>query len=412
MLLTARQAQAAKARPKAYGVPDGGGLTLWITPDDHRYWHFRYRMGGKQPRISLGTYPAVSLQQARERAAECRALVANGIDPRKKRRDEKHRDALAQINTLKAAAEYWYKHKAEAGRAAATLAKIRIYLDKDILPELGDKPLQHIMHADCARLQERIEKRDAHDVAKKTRGWLKQIFSQAIARGLCENNPASELRAIAAAGPAVKHHPHLLEPELPEFLKALDRSTSRLTARVAASMTLWTASRPGMVRHAEWVEIDFDKALWTVPAVKMKMRKAHVVPLPTQLLGALRELHQLTGRGQYLFPGIGTKHPILSENTINLVFSKIGYKGRLVGHGTRHTASTLLREHGWTKDHVEAQLSHVEEGVAGDYNQALYLPHRTAMMQWYANYLDTLKVGITPAQHRKFEKQVNRRLRS
>ena len=177
-------------------------------------------------------------------------------------------------------------------------------------------------------------------------------------------------------------------------------------------MTLWTASRPGMVRHAEWVEIDFDKALWIVPAVKMKMRKAHVVPLPTQLLAALPELHQLTGRGQYLFPGIGTKHPILSENTINLVFSKIGYKGRLVGHGTRHTASTLLREHGWTKDHVEAQLSHVEAGVAGDYNQALYLPHRTAMMQWYANYLDALKVGITPAQISKFEKQVNRRLRS
>jgi hypothetical protein len=204
----------SKARPKAYGIADGGGLTLWITPDDHRYWHFRYRIGGKQPRISLGTYPAVSLQQARERAAECRALVANGIDPRKKRRDEKHRDALVQINTFKAAAEYWYKHKAEAGRATATLNKIRTYLDKDILPELGDKPPQHITHADCAKLQERIERRDAHNVAKKTRGWLKQIFSQAIARGLCENNPASELRAIAAAGPAVKHHPHLLEPAL------------------------------------------------------------------------------------------------------------------------------------------------------------------------------------------------------
>jgi hypothetical protein len=163
----------------------------------------------KQPRISLGTYLAVSLQQARERAAECRALVANGIDLRQKRRDEKYCDALAQINTSKGAAEYWYKHKAEAGRATATLAKIRTYLDKDILPELGDKPLQHTTHADCARLQEPIENRDAHKVAKKTRGWLKQIFSQAIARGLCENNPASELRAIAAAGPAVKHHPHL-----------------------------------------------------------------------------------------------------------------------------------------------------------------------------------------------------------
>lgn len=407
MPLTAREVQTAKPKAKPYGIADGGGVFLWITADDHKYWHFRYSINGKQQRISLGPYPSISLQQARERAAECRALVANGIDPSRKRRDEKHRDALAQINTFKAAAEYWYEHKSNAGRAPATLAKIRTYLDKDILPELGDKPLQYITRADCAKLQERIEKRDAHNVAKKTRGWLKQIFSQAIARGLCENNPASELHAIAAAGPKVKHHPHLLEPELPDFLKALDRSTSRLTARVAAWMTLWTASRPGMVRHAEWIDIDFDNALWTIPAAKMKMRRDHVAPLPKQLLAALRELHQLTGCDRYLFPGIGTKHPILSENTINLVFSKIAYKGRLVGHGTRHTASTLLREHGWTKDHVEAQLSHVEEGVAGDYNQAMYLPQRTAMMQWYADYLDALKVGMTPTQQKKFEKRVN-----
>jgi len=407
MPLTAREVQTAKPAAKPYGIADGGGLFLWVTADGRKYWHFRFSINGKQPRISLGTSPVISLQQARERAAECRALVANGVDPRNHRRDEKQRDALVQSNTFKAAAEFWYRRKDEAGRAASTLAKIRTYLDKDILPELGDKPLQHITRGDCAKLQERIEKRDAHNVAKKVRGWLKQIFSQAIARGLCENNPASELRSIAAALPKVKHYPHLLEPELPEFLKALDHSTSRLTARVAAWMTLWTASRPGMVRHAEWIDIDLDHALWTVPAAKMKMRRDHVVPLPKQLLAALRELHQLTGRDRYLFPGIGTKHPILSENTINLVFSKIGYKGRLVGHGTRHTASTLLREHGWTKDHVEAQLSHVEEGVAGDYNQAMYLPQRSAMMQWYADYLDALKIGITPAQQRKFEKQVN-----
>jgi integrase len=407
MPLTAREVQTAKPAAKPYGIADGGGLFLWVTADGRKYWHFRFSINGKQPRISLGTSSAISLQQARERAAECRALVANGVDPRNHRRDEKQRESLAQTNTFKAAAEFWYQHKDQAGRAASTLAKIRTYLDKDILPELGNKPLLHITRGDCAKLQERIEKRDAHNVAKKVRGWLKQIFSQAIARGLCENNPASELRSIAAALPKVKHYPHLLEPELPEFLKALDRSTSRLTARVAAWMTLWTASRPGMVRHAEWVDIDFDHALWTVPAAKMKMRRDHVVPLPEQLLAALRELHQLTGRGRYLFPGIGTKHPVLSENTINLVFSKIGYKGRLVGHGTRHTASTLLREHGWTKDHVEAQLSHVEEGVAGDYNQARYLPQRSGMMQWYADYLDALRVGITPAQQIKFEKQVN-----
>jgi integrase len=313
MPLTAREVQTAKPAAKPYGIADGGGLFLWVTADGRKYWHFRFSINGKQPRISLGTSPVISLQQARERAAECRALVANGVDPRNHRRDEKQRDALVQINTFKAAAEFWYQRKDEAGRAASTLAKIRTYLDKDILPVLGEKPLQHITRGDCAQLQERIEKRDAHNVAKKVRGWLKQIFSQAIARGLCENNPASELRAIAAVGPKVKHYPHLLEPELPEFLKALDRSTSGLTGRVAAWMTLWTASRPGMVRHAEWVDIDFGRALWTVPAAKMKMRRDHVVALPKQLLAALRELHQLTGRDRYLFPGIGTKHPILFD---------------------------------------------------------------------------------------------------
>ena len=166
-------------------------------------------------------------------------------------------------------------------------------------------------------------------------------FSQAIARGLCENNPASELGAIAAPTPKAKQYPHLLEPELPAFLQALRRSTSRTPARVATWLVLLTASRPGVVRYAEWTEIDFDRALWSIPADKMKARRDHVTPLCRQALEALRELHRMTGRGRYLFPGIGAKQPVISENTINLTLNKVGYKGRLVGHGSRHTASTL-----------------------------------------------------------------------
>jgi integrase len=149
-------------------------------------------------------------------------------------------------------------------------------------------------------------------------------------------------------------------------------------------MTILTASRPGMVRYAEWTEVDLDGALWTISAEKMKMRRSHVTPLPSQLIKALTELKKLTGRHKYVFPGIGTKHEVISENTINLVFSKIGYKGRMVGHGTRHTPSTLLREHGWIKDHVETQLAHLEVGIAGDYNHARYLVQRRSMIQWYA----------------------------
>lgn len=165
-----------------------------------------------------------------------------------------------------------------------------------------------------------------------------------------------------------------------------------------------------MVRFAEWVEIDFDNALWTIPAEKMKTRRDHVVPLSQQALEALHELHQITGRGRYLFPGIGAKQPVISENTINLTLRKIGYRNRLVGHGTRHTASTLLREHGWEKDHVEAQLAHKEAGVSGIYNKAVYLPQRRSMMQWYADYLDYLDCladGMTPAQRADFDRSVN-----
>jgi integrase len=162
-----------------------------------------------------------------------------------------------------------------------------------------------------------------------------------------------------------------------------------------------------MIRWAEWPEFDLKAAEWTIPAAKMKTRRDHTVPLSRQAVAALLDLQRMTGRGRYLFPGIGAKQPVISENTINLTLGKIGYRGRLVGHGTRHTASTLLREHGWTKDHVEAQLAHKEEGVSGIYNQAQYLPQRRAMMQWYADYLDSLEAGMTPAQRAEFDRRVN-----
>ncbi|MCO1371125.1 integrase arm-type DNA-binding domain-containing protein [Burkholderia multivorans] len=404
MTLTALQVQAAKPRSKPYGLPDGNGLFLWVTTDARKYWHFRFRFEGKQPRISLGCYPELSLQQARLAASECQALIAQRIDPRTERRNQKRPDVDDLFST---SAERWLQSKRDSGKASSTVDKFRTYLDKDILPVLGHKRMSDITRADCTRVQERIEARNALNVSKKVRGWLREIFSQAIARGLCEFNPASELKVIAKAAPRSKAYPHLLEPELPDFLNALDQPNSRSIALTAARMTLWTASRPGMVRFAEWTEFDLDTGWWTLPATKMKMGRPHLVPLPTQLIAELRELKKLTGRHRYLYPGSGWKNETISENTINRLFGRIGYKGRLVGHGTRHTASTLLREHGWDKDHVESQLSHKEGGVAGDYNQAQYAPQRAAMMQWYADYLDALKAGLTAEQRENFARRVN-----
>jgi integrase len=204
-------------------------------------------------------------------------------------------------------------------------------------------------------------------------------------------NPASELRHIAQEGHQEKQYPHLLEDELPAFLKALRRSKSKRVTEIMTWLVLRTACRPGMARKAEWSEFDLDKGLWSIPAGKMKMKRDHVIPLSSQTVADLREQQEISGRGRYVFPGFGSVNPTMSENTINKCLRLIGYGGKLVGHGSRHTASTLLREHGWHKDFVEAQLAHQEKGVAGVYNKAQYLEQRKEMMQWYSDYLDALE---------------------
>lgn len=387
MRLTSREITNSKPRTKPYGLADGGGLFLWINPNGKKFWHLRYSFDLKQHRISLGPYPAMSLQLARERAAEARALLARDINPGQKRKQDKLKTIESQTNTFRITAEEWYQGKIKAGRASSTLHQMRTYLDRDVLPALGNKYLPSISRADCSAVQELIEKRGSLNASRRVRQWLREIFSYAIAKGRCENNAASELKTIALPTPVSIPYPYLLESELPEFLKALDRSTSRQITHTAALMALWTASRPGMIRFAEWSEIDLENALWTIPAKKMKMRRMHVCPLARQLVELLRKLHTITGRHQYLFPGIGPKNPTLGGNTINLVFQKIGFKDKMVGHGSRHTASTLLREHRWEKDYVDMQLAHKKTGTSGIYDHAAYLPQRRAMMQWYVDYV-------------------------
>ena len=395
----------AKEYREPYGVDR---LYFVVGPTGRKRWEVRFKKeNGKWGWHGLGGYPDVTAKKAREKAQAAQALVSEGIDPIQHKVALKAARDAAVIHPFRESVAYWYQRKVSDGLAESTLRLMRGYLDNDILPALGDKPIAEITPKDCAALQEKIEARGATNTRDKIRVALRQIFSQAIARGLCEVNPASELVTIATKKPRAKPYPHLLEPELPAFLHAMRGSTSRTPARTATWLCLWTASRPGMVRWAEWSEFDLDAGLWTIPAEKMKMRRAHLVPLSRQALEALRELQRMTGRGRYLFPGIGAKQPVISENTINLTLRKIGYKGRLVGHGTRHTASTLLREHDWAKDYVEAQLAHQEEGMAGIYNQARYLPQRRAMMQWYADYLDCLADGMTPAQRADFDTRVN-----
>ncbi|WP_129138771.1 tyrosine-type recombinase/integrase [Modicisalibacter coralii] len=384
-----------------YRELDGNGLYFRVRKNGSKSWNLRYkRPNGKWAWLGLGGFPAVSGKAARKEAQRLSGMAADGIDL------AVYRQGLQEQHLFEAAAEDWYQAKLAAGRAYGTTRQMRLYLDSDILPAIGKKALGAVTRADCTKIQEGLEKRGAHNVAKKTRSWINQIFSRAIAQGKCDLNPASELRHIAAEAPKTTHYPHLLEPDLPKFIQALRGSNSRVISRIAVWMVLRTASRPGMVRLAEWSEFDLDEALWSIPAEKMKMRRDHLVPLSSQNVEDLRQLHEITGRCRWVFPGNGPKNPTLSENTINKVIAMVGYKGKLVGHGSRHTASTLLREHGWHRDLVEAQLAHKEHGVAGVYNQASYLGKRRKMMQWYSDYLDALEQGMVSEKSEWFANKV------
>jgi len=371
---------------KDYLELDSPGLYFRVKNTGTKSWVLRYKKpNGKWAWKGLGGFPGLSGKAARKKAADLLKQASDGVDL------SEPEGGASSVPAFREVAEQWYQRKANAGRSQATLSQMRRYLDKDVLPAIGDLPLDQITRRQCAEIQEGLQNRDAHNIARKVRGWVRQIFSLSIGLGLCENNPASELGAIAQEAPKTQHYPHLYEPELPEFLRALRNSNSRGITLAAIWTVLRTACRPGMVRFAEWPEFDLENGLWTLPAEKMKMRRDFVLPLARQTVSELTALHEVTGRERFVFPGNGSVNPVMSENTINKALRLIGYQGKLVGHGARHTASTLLREHGWDKQFVEAQLAHQEDGVAGVYNKAQYLAPRREMMQWYSDYLDELE---------------------
>jgi len=386
----------AREYREAYGLDR---LYFVVSPSGRKRWEVRYKhpITQKWSFMGVGGYPDTKAKKARAQAIQIAELVADGIDPRE------HLRGGGSVRTFGVVAEQWYEHKQMQGRSAKTLTKMRHWLDNDALPALGDMAVADVSRADCVRVQKGIEARKAFNIAEKSRAFLRRIFDFAIAHGYCENNPASNLLDVAAPAPVSKPRPHLLEEDLPDFLRALRMTTSRRSTRLAAWMVVWTASRPGMVRWMEWSEIKGKS--WHIPAEKMKMRRDHVVPLCRQALQALEEMRPLSGRSRYVFTGEGAKLPVLSDAAINRCFSNAGYKERMTGHGARHTAKTLLSEHGWPLQWTEIQLAHKPIGLEGVYNQASYLEQRRKMMQWYADYLEALEVGMTKVKRDKFKRR-------
>jgi integrase len=338
--------------------------------------------------LSLGEWPGVSLAEARERRDEARALVAQGIDPSAERRAAKDADAL----TFEAIACEWI---ARQDLAPATAKKHHWLLERHVLPALGAKPIASITAADVLAMLQALEGRGLLETAMRARSMVSCVFRHAVSTLRAPGDPTVALRG-AIKSPKVRHHAAVTDPrQLGDLLRALWTYRGGFVVASALKLAPLVFVRPGELRNAEWQEIDLDAATWCIPAHKMKMRQAHIVPLSTQVVAILRELEPLTGRGQYVFPSPRTPRRCMSENATTAALRALGYSGdTMTAHGFRSTASTLLHEQGYPSDVIERQLAHRESNAVKDaYNRAAHLPERVKMMQAWADYQDGLRKG-------------------
>lgn len=389
MKLNARQVDTAKPREKAYKLADGAGLYLEVVPSGSRYWRMKYRFNGKEKRMAFGVYPAVSLVQARALRDEAKKKLAEGIDPSFAKKEEKLVRDVRLNNTFQAVALEWHGTKVSRWSEGYASDIIEAF-NKDIFPYIGQQPVNEIKPLVLLNVLRRMESRGATEKAKKVRQRCSEVFRYAIVTGRAEYNPAADLTS-AMSGHESKHYPFLTVEELPDFFKALAGYTGSPLVVLAARLLILTGVRTGELRGAFWSEFDLEKAVWEIPAERMKMKRPHLVPLSTQALEIVQQLKGMTGQYPLVFPGRNDPRKTMSEASINQVFKRIGYTGKVTGHGFRHTMSTILHEEGFNTAWIETQLAHVDKNaIRGTYNHALYLEGRREMMQWYADCIDNI----------------------
>jgi len=396
MGLTTKEIENAKPGSKPYKLADGGGLCLLISPTGARLWRWRYRFDGKEKMMALGEYPLVTLKEARERHFVARHKLADGIDPMMERKAEaetRQREAEERQreveNSFEKIARKWWEWWT-AGKSPRHADYVLRRLEADVFPAFGHKFIDNVTPADIRKLMLAIEDRGARDVAKRAHETTGQIFRYAIAHGIASRNPASDFKPKDILAEAAEENFSRVDAkELPTLLaKMVDYDGDAIT-RLAMRLMAYTFVRTSELIESEWPEFDLDKARWDIPAERMKMDTPHIVPLSRQSVDVLRALTLLSGRGRFVFPGALDKNKPMSNNTILFALYRLGYKGRMTGHGFRGLASTILHENDFADEHIELQLAHIKRNkVAAAYNHAKYLSQRASMMQWWADYLD------------------------
>ena len=401
MPLTDSAVRNAKKREKPAKLSDERGLYLLVNAVG-KYWRFDYRFAGKRKTLALGVYPDVSLATARERRDEARRQLARDIDPSMARRI--HRTAIVEraANSFEAVAREWHQ-RYKRNWAESTAAGILRRLELDVFPWIGGRPIAEITPPELLAVLRRIESRGALETAHRVHQNSSQIFRYAVATGRAERDPAADLRG-ALPPVRAKHHAAITDPKgVGPLLRAISGYGGSFVAKCALRLAPLVFVRPGELRQAEWAECDLDSAEWRIPAERMKMRTPHIVPLSTQAVAILREIHAVTGRGRYVFPGARSNARPMSENTVNAALRRLNYGSeQMTGHGFRSMASTLLNEAGWHRDAIERQLAHAErDEVRAAYNYAEHLPERRRMMQAWSDYLSSLEAGaeVIPLRH-------------
>lgn len=392
MKLNARQVETAKPKDKPYKLADGGGMYLEVFPNGTKSWRMKYRIAGKEKRVVFGVYPTITLADARSKRDDAKKLLVNGVDPSAFKKESK----LAQIeevkNTFQQIALEWHNMKVKKW-SAGYASDILEAFNKDVFPFIGQRPVADIKPLELLNVLKKMEERGATEKAKKVRQRCGEVFRYAIVTGRAEYNPAPDLTS-AMQGHESKHYPFLTIEELPAFFKALAGYSGSELVVLAARLMIITGVRTGELRGALWSEIYTDKGLWEISAERMKMRRPHIVPLSVQALEIIEEIRAMTGNFHLMFPGRNDPSKTMSEASINQVFKRIGYTGRVTGHGFRHTMSTVLHEQGYNTAWIETQLAHLDKNaIRGTYNHAQYLDGRREMLQWYADYMDSLENG-------------------
>ncbi len=408
MPLSVKEIENARPSHRNYKLWDASGLYMLVSKSGSRRWYLKYRFSGAEKKLSFGGYPEVSLKAARAMRDEARTAIANGTDPSRERRTKKLTAKIEAANTFGDIAREFITKRVFDGLAPATTEKSKWLLSL-LEPNLGRMPVVDITAPVLLGVLKEIQDSGRLETARRLRSFAGRVLNYAVITGRAQHNPAQSLQR-ALVTPTVRHHPAIIEVEkLGDLLAAIDGYEGYPSTIAALRLSPHLFQRPGEIRKMHWKELSLGEALWTIPASRTKMRRAHQVPLSRQALEIIASMKSISGCSEYVFPAFHKLTQPISENTINQALRRLGYGGIMTAHGFRSTASSLLNESGrWHPDVIEHALAHQDKNaIRAIYNRSSYLTQRREMMQWWSDQLSELKRQATEPVSRADPKAPN-----